>query len=134
MFRERATDRFDSQRSAVNLAVPDSKFHLSTGRKTDIPKLFMVDASFEGGGEGKKNSFVPSSEEKNGFFARETLNFLLNFLKEVKRVFTGKNSRRNCECAKWNMDRDSISFPFEAKLHRSEVYNTYGFRKTRFRF
>lgn len=70
MFRERATDQFDSQRSAVNLAVPDSKFHLSTGRKTDIPKLFMVDASFEGGGEGKKIGLTPARESFYG--ANET--------------------------------------------------------------
>lgn len=106
-------------------------------RKERTHRVLPLRLREEGVGEEKEKRTRLShraDRKKNGFFARETLNFLLNFLKEVKRVFTGKNSRRNCECAKWNMDRDSISFPFEAKLHRSEIYNTYGFRKTRFRF
>lgn len=48
MFRERATDQFDSHRGAVNpVPIPSFTFPPRAFGKTDIPKLFMVDA-FEG--------------------------------------------------------------------------------------
>lgn len=95
MFRERATDQFDSQRSAVNLAVPDSKFHLSTGRKTDIPKLFMVDASFEGGGEGKKIGLTPGARE----FLRRERNRISKSGNTVDIQKAARQSLRESRCA-----------------------------------